>query len=417
PTKALLHSATLVNHIKHAEAFGITIRDMSIEFDKVVEHSRAVSVRLSKGVEYLFRKNKINVIIGTGKVLAPGKVKVELADGGNQIVEAKNLLIATGARARAIPGIDFDGKKIISSREAMLLKKIPARFIIIGAGAIGVEFAYFYASMGSKVTLIEMLPHILPVEDAEIVQALDRSFKKMGIEILAETRVEKLEKTKSGVRVKTASGKGSAAIEGDLALVAVGVQGNIENIGLESAGVKTEKGFIPVDKKTYQTNIPGIYAIGDVIGPPWLAHVASAEGVVAVEALAGHKPVAVDYDHIPGCTYCQPQVASMGLTEEKAKNLGLDVKVGRFPFRANGKSLAMGESDGLVKLIFDAKYGELVGAHIIGSEATELLAELGIAKTLETTADEIMHTMHAHPTLSEAIKEAAEDAYGKAIHI
>ncbi len=417
PTKALVHSATVVNHIKHAADFGISVSGMNIEFDKVIKHSRTVAGRLSKGIEFLFRKNKIETIFGHGKLISAGKVEVQVEDGGTKTIEAKHILLATGARARSIPGVEFDGKRIISSREAMVLDKVPEKMIIIGAGAIGVEFAYFYTSMGSKVTLIEMLPHILPLEDAEVVQVAERAFKKMGMEILTATKVETLEKTKSGVRVKTSSAKGTLDLEGDLALVAVGVQGNIENIGLETVGVKTEKSFIPVDKKTFRTNIPGIYAIGDVIGPPWLAHVASAEGIAAVEAMTGHNPVPVDYDHVPACTYSQPQVASMGLTEEKAKALGLEIKIGRFPFRANGKSLAMGESEGLVKLIFDAKYGELLGAHIVGSDASELLAELGVAKTLETTADEIMHTIHAHPTLSEAIKEAAEDAYGRAIHI
>lgn len=417
PTKALLHSATLVNQIKKASDFGITVSGINIEFAKVIKHSRTVADTLSKGIEFLFRKNKIQTIFGHGRLLSAGEVEIQAQDGSKKTLEAKNILLATGARARSLPGVEFDGKKIISSREAMVLEKVPARMIIIGAGAIGVEFAYFYTIMGSKVTLVEMLPHILPLEDAEIAQVVERAFKKMGMEILTATKVETLEKTNDGVRVQASSAKGSHALEGDVALVAIGVQGNIEDLGLETVGVKTEKSFITVDKKTYRTNIPGIYAIGDVIGAPWLAHVASAEGIAAVEAIAGHNPVPVDYDHVPACTYSQPQVASMGLTEEKAKSLGMDLKIGRFPFRANGKSLAMGEREGLVKLIFDAKYGELVGAHIVGSDASELLAELGVAKTLETTADEIMHTIHAHPTLSEAIKEAAEDAYGRAIHI
>jgi len=342
---------------------------------------------------------------------------VTAADKSEQTVEAKNIIIATGARARAIPGVAFDGERIISSREAMVLEERPASLIIIGAGAIGVEFAYFFASLGTKVTLVEMLPHILPIEDAEAVQVVEKAFKKMGIEMLTGTRVEKVEKSGKGVKIHTSGKEENRVLEGEKALVAIGVQGNVENLGLEELGVKIEKSHIVVDKKSYRTAVNGIYAIGDVIGPPWLAHVASAEGIAAVEGIAGHPIVPVDYDNVPGCTYCQPQVASVGLTEEKAREKGLEIKVGRFPIRANGKSMAMGETEGFAKLIFDARYGELVGAHIVGAEATELLAELNLGKTLETTADEIMHTMHAHPTISEIIKEAAEEAYGHAIHI
>jgi len=417
PTKALLHSATLANHIRHAGDFGVEAKELSIDFGRVVKHSRTTAARLSKGIEFLFRKNKISTLPGTGKIITRGRVEVTAPDGKKQTVDSKTILIATGARARTVPGLEFDGEKIISSREAMVLEKIPGHIVIIGAGAIGVEFAYFYNAMGSKVTLIEMMPHILPIEDQEIVEVVARSFKKAGIKVLPDTKVEKVEKLPSGVKITTIGKAGQNVVEGDLALVAIGVQGNVENLGLEALGIKVEKGFIPIDRRTYQTNVAGVYAIGDVIGPPWLAHVASAEGIAAVTGIAGQKAEPVDYDNVPGCAYCQPQVASMGLTEEKAKAAGREIRVGRFPFRASGKSLAMGESEGLVKLIFDARYGELIGAHIVGAEATELLAELNLAKTLETTADEIMHTMHAHPTLSEAIKEAAEDAYGKAIHI
>ncbi|HQG46784.1 MAG TPA: FAD-dependent oxidoreductase, partial [bacterium] len=328
-----------------------------------------------------------------------------------------DMIIATGARARAIPGVTFDGEQIISSREAMVLDKLPTSLIIIGAGAIGVEFAYFFATLGTKVTLVEMLPHILPIEDAEAVEVVAKAFKKMGITILTGTRVEQVEKGGASVRIHTSGGAGNQILEGEKALVAIGVQGNVENLGLEALGVKIDRGHIVVDKKNYRTHVNGIYAIGDVIGPPWLAHVASAEGIAAAEGIAGHPVTPVDYENIPGCTYCQPQVASVGLTEEKAREQGLDIKIGRFPIRANGKSMAMGETEGFAKLIFDARYGELIGAHLVGAEATELLAELNLGKTLETTADEIMHTMHAHPTISEIIKEAAEDAYGHAIHI
>ncbi len=417
PTKALLHSASLLNHIRHAADFGIKAADPTVDFTQVIKHSRNVAGRLSKGIEFLFRKNKITVFAGTALITAPGQIKVSAADKSEQTITTKDLIIATGARARAIPGVAFDGERIISSREALVLDKLPASLIIIGAGAIGVEFAYFYASLGTKVTLVEMLPHILPIEDEEAVEVVARAFKKMGITILTGTRVEQVEKGGAGVRIHTSGGAGSQILEGEKALVAIGVQGNIENLGLESLGVKIDRGHIVVDKKNYRTNINGVYAIGDVIGPPWLAHVASAEGIAAAESIAGHPATPVDYDNVPGCTYCQPQVASVGLTEAKAREQGLEIKVGRFPIRANGKSMAMGESEGFAKLIFDARYGELIGAHLVGAEATELLAELNLGKTLETTADEIMRTMHAHPTISEIIKEAAEDAYGHAIHI
>ena len=417
PTKALLHSATLLNHIKHADSFGIVTNGVSVDYTKVIKHSRSVASRLSKGIEFLFRKNKITTIAGTARLTSSGAIKVTGVDKNEQTIEAKNILIATGARARSIPGIAFDGERVISSREAMVLSECPASLIIIGAGAIGVEFAYFFASLGTKVTLVEMMPHILPIEDAEAVQVVDKAFKKMGIDMLTNTRVEKVEKGGPGVRIHTSGQQENRILEGEKALIAIGVQGNIENLGLEEIGVKTEKGHIVVDKKTYRTSVNSIYAIGDVIGPPWLAHVASAEGIAAVEGIAGHPVVPVDYNNVPGCTYCQPQVASVGLTEEKAREKGIEIKIGRFPIRANGKAMAMGEGEGFAKLIFDARYGELIGAHIVGAEATELLAELNLGKTLETTADEIMHTMHAHPTISEIIKEASEEAYGHAIHI
>ena len=417
PTKALLHSATLYNQIKRAQDFGIQISGATIDLAKIVKHSRQTAQRLSKGIEFLFKKNNITVVNGAAKIVNQGKVEVKTADGSPQALEAKYILIATGARSRSIPGLDLDGKQIISSREAMVPDKVPARLLIIGAGAIGVEFAYFYASLGTKVTLIEMMPQILPLEDHEVAEVVARAFKKMGITLVTDSKVEKVDKTESSVVVTVTNKKESQTLQAERALVAVGVTGNVEGLGLETVGVKTERGFIPVDRTTFKTNVEGIYAIGDVIGPPWLAHVASAEAIAAVEGLAGKTPAAVDYAHIPACTYCQPQVASLGMTEQQAKTKGIDVKIGRFPFRANGKSLAMGESEGFVKLLFDAKYGELLGAHIVGAEATELLAELGVAVTLETTADEIMATMHAHPTISESIKEAAEDAFGKAIHI
>ncbi len=417
PTKALLHSATLYQHIKTSQNFGIQAPGATIDLAKMVKHSRTTAQRLSKGIEFLFKKNNITVLSGQGRIVSRNEVQVGRADGSIEIIAAENILIATGGRSRAIPGMAFDGKQIISSREALTPEKIPSSMLIIGAGAIGVEFAYFYASLGAKVTLVEMMPHILPQEDEEAVEVVVRAFKKLGIAILTNSKVENLTKNESGLQVQVSHVSGSQTLSAELALVAIGVTGNIEGLGLEALGVKTDKGFIAVDRKSYQTNVSGIYAIGDVIGPPLLAHVASAEGLYAAEIIAGLTPDEIDYAYIPGCTYCQPQVASLGLTEQQAKEKGLGIKIGRFPFRANGKSLAMGESEGFVKLIFAQQNGELLGAHIVGSEATELLAELGVARAVKSTGMQIMHTMHAHPTISESIKEAAEDAYGQAIHI
>ena len=417
PTKALLHSASLYHEMQRAEDFGIHAENIGVDLTKMVKHSRSTADRLSKGVEYLFKKNKIDSYYGHGEITGKDQVKVTDSKDESQTLEAKNILIATGARPRAIPGLEFDGTQIITSKEAMILEKKPDHLIVIGAGAIGVEFAYFYATIGVKVTLIEMMDQILPIEDSEVAQTVQSSFKKQGIKVLTATKVDKVDKTKNSVTVTVSTNGKTETIQGDVTLVAIGVTGNIENLGLENLGVKNERGAIMVDKATYETNVKGIYAIGDVIGPPWLAHVASQEAINAVEIMAGHQPQAIEYDFIPGCTYCQPQVASMGLTEKEAEKRGYQTKVGKFPFRPNGKSLAMGHTTGFVKLVFDAKYGELLGAHIVGSEATEMIAELGVAKTLETTADEIINTIHAHPTVSETIKEAAEAAFGKAIHI
>lgn len=417
PTKALLHSATLFNHINHSQNFGIQVTGAAVDLAKMVKHSRNTAQRLSKGIEFLFKKNNITVLRGQAKIIGKGRVELISVDGGRQEIETANILLATGGRPRSVPGMEFDGRQIISSREALVPEKIPSSLLIIGAGAIGVEFAYFYASIGTRVSLVEMMPHILPQEDEEAVEVVVRALKKQGITILTESRVEKVVKDNSALQVQITTPTGNQTLQAELALVAIGVTGNVENLGLETVGIQPERGFIPVNRKSYQTAAEGIYAIGDVIGPPLLAHVASAEGVCAAEFIAGQTPVEIDYGYIPGCTYCQPQIASLGLTEEQTKKQGLAVKIGRFPFRANGKSLAMGESEGFVKLIFDAHLGELLGAHIVGSEATELLAELGLARTLESTAEEIQHTMHAHPTISESIKEAAEDALGHAIHI
>ncbi|MBS4029257.1 MAG: dihydrolipoyl dehydrogenase [Ignavibacteriales bacterium] len=416
PTKALLKNAEIYNQFKHAEEFGISYSNLKVDFKKVIERSRKVALLNSKGVEYLMKKNKIEHISGFGKLKAKGLIEVSKDGKVIEEIKSKHTIISTGARPRTIPGITVDGKKVITSTEAMTLQSIPKSMVIIGAGAIGIEFAYFYNSFGTKVTVVEMMPNILPVEDKEISKLLESNFKKNGIEILTDTKVENVTAGKNDVTIVVSNKDGKKSLKAEIALNAIGVQGNIENIGLETLGIKVEKGWIIVDDFG-KTNVDGIYAIGDVAGPPWLAHVASKEGIVCVENIAGKKPQPIDWDNIPGCTYCQPQVASVGLTEEKAITAGYQIKVGRFPFSASGKARAIGETDGLVKLIFDTKYGELLGAHILGSEATEMLAELNVAKSLEATGESIFGTMHAHPTLSEAIMEAAENAYGHSIHI
>lgn len=417
PTKALLKNAEVLHTIKKASDYGITIQGYTVDFNKIIKRSRDVSARIVKGVEFLMRKNKIDKYDGFGKLIDKNTIEVTDASGKKTLVKAKNIIIATGARARELPGVKNDGKKIISSSEAMTLSKQPREMIIIGAGAIGVEFAYFYNELGTKITLIEMMPQILPIEDEEISKTLEKELTNNGIRVLTNTKVTSVEKTENGVSVKVESKAKEEVFSADVALVAIGVQGNIEGIGLEDLGIKTEKSFIVVDKKTYQTNVPNIYAIGDVNGPPWLAHVASAEGIACVEQIAGLNNSGVDYNSIPGCVYCQPQVASIGLTEKKARELGYEIEIGKYPFRSHGKSLAVGENIGFVKLIFDKKYGELLGAHIIGANATELIAELGLAKNLEATAESIFKTIHAHPTLSEAVMEAAANAKGEAIHL
>ncbi len=415
PTKALLKNAEIYNNFKHSDEWGISYKDLKFDFSKIVARSRKVATLNSKGVEYLLKKNKIEHISGVGQLVAKGKVAISKDGKPIETISAKHIVIATGARPQTLPNVKIDGTKVISSTEAMILTDVPKSMVVIGAGAIGVEFAYFYNAFGTKVTLVEMMPNILPVEDKEISKLLESNFKKNGIEIFTESKVDSVAAGKE-VSVVIATKEGRKEVKADVALMAIGVQGNSENLGLEVLGVRIEKGWIQTDDFG-RTNIDGIYAIGDVAGPPWLAHVASREGIVCVDALAGKNPQPIDWDSIPGCTYCQPQVASIGLTEEKALAAGYQLKVGRFPFSASGKARAIGETDGLVKLIFDAKYGELLGAHILGSEATELIAELGVAKTLETTADGIAGTIHAHPTLSEAIMEAAENAYGHSINI
>lgn len=419
PTKALLKNAEILNQFKRSAEFGISFDNLRYDFAKIIQRSRGVADKSEKGVAFLMKKNNVATLMGSAKLAGQGVVEVYDASGKlKETASAARILLATGARARGLPGIPFDGRRVISSSEAMILKEVPKSLMIVGAGAIGAEFAYFYNSLGTRITLVEMMPRILPIEDHEISDLLARSFKKSGIQILTASKVSALKITGEGVEATIEGAKGeSTTYKAELALVAVGVAGNVENLGLEQIGVKVDKDRIPVDD-TFQTNVPGVYAIGDVIGPPWLAHVASAEAVSAVEGMAGLKDrLRVDYDNVPACTYCQPQVASIGLTEQKAREQGYDLKIGKFPFSASGKGRAIGEIEGLVKLVFDAKYGELLGAHILGSEATEMIAELGIAKNLEATYEEIFKTIHAHPTLSEAVMEAAAGAAGEAINI
>jgi dihydrolipoamide dehydrogenase len=417
PTKALLRNAEILQTFRRGEEWGITYENLQVDFGKVIKRSRGVSDRIVKGVEYLMKKNGIDVISGNGRLNGPGTVEVGAVGMPAATLRADHVIIATGARPRSLPGVTMDRTRIITSMEAMSLTSQPKSMIIIGAGAIGVEFAYFYNALRTKVTLVEMLPGILPVEDRELTRALESSLKKQGIEILTDTKVEGVRPSQEDVTltVRTAGGA-TREVTGEVALMATGVQANVENLGLESAGVNVEKGNVGVDAD-YRTNVAGVYAIGDVIGPPWLAHVAAAEGIHCVEAIAGKKPAPLDYTSVPGCTYCQPQIASVGLTEEKAKAAGHELRIGRFPFRPLGKAVAIGESEGMVKLIFDAKYGELLGAHIMGSEATELIAELVVGKTLETTGEGLFRAIHAHPTLGEAVMEAAAAAYGEAINI
>ncbi len=419
PTKSLLKNAEIYDNLKnHSRDFGIYTKELSFNFNEIVKRSRDISDRITKNVEMLVKKNKVDRIRGFGKL--SGKNSIEIFDNSGkkiQTITSDNIIIATGARPRTIPQIPVDKKYIITSTEAMILSELPKELIVVGAGAIGVEFAYFYNALGTKVTIIEVMDNILPIEDFEVSQTLEKIFKKKGIEIFTKTTVEKAEVKGDKVNVTINQNNNKKELVADKVLNAIGVVGNVEGFGLEELGVEIVKNHIKVDKNTFQTNIPGIYAIGDVIGPPWLAHVASAEAIHCVEMIKGIKNHPIDYENIPGCTYCQPQVASVGLTEQKCKELGIKYKVGKFPFMASGKAFAIGERDGFVKLIFDEKYGELIGAHIIGSEATEMVAELVLAKTHGATAHSIVKTIHAHPTLSESIMEAAANSLGESIHI
>lgn len=416
PTKALLKSAQVYEYAKHATDYGITIEKAHADFPQVIKRSRGVADKMSKGIQFLMKKNKIEVILGNGKLLAANKLEVTAADGTKKVLEAKNIILATGGRARQLPTMPIDGKKIIGYREAMTLPTQPKSMIICGSGAIGSEFAYFYNSMGTQVTLVEFLPRILPVEDEDISKEMEKQFKKQGMTIMTSSEVTHVDTSGKGVKATVKTASGEVKLEADILLSAVGVVANIENIGLEALGVKTDKGKIIVDANQ-QTSVPGLYAIGDCTPGQALAHVAAKEGINAAEHLSGHKPEAMDYNNIPGCTYTTPEVASVGYTEKAAKDAGYQVKVGKFPFVASGKAVAGGSTDGFIKVVFDAKYGELLGCHMIGTNVTEMIAEAVVARKLETTAHEILNAVHPHPTMSEGLKEATAAAYGEAIDI
>ncbi len=421
PTKALLKSAQVYEYIQHASNFGITASGQA-DFPAVVKRSRGVADKMSKGVQFLMKKNKIDVVMGFGKLIAKGKVEVSKQDGSKQTVEGKHIIVATGARSRELPSMPIDGKKIIGYREAMVLPQQPKSIIVVGSGAIGVEFAYFYHAMGTKVTIVEFMPRIVPVEDEDISKELEKIYKKNGMEIMTNSEVTSVDTSSAGVKAKVKTQSGEVTIEAEILLSAVGIASNIEGIGLEQLGVKTEKGKVAVDKY-YQTNVPGIYSIGDCSPGQALAHVASKEGIICVEAIGynekkyNHKPEPLDYGNVPGCTYCSPEIASVGLTEKQAKDAGYEVKVGKFPLSASGKASAAGHTEGFIKVIFDAKYGEWLGTHMIGYNVTEMIAETVTARKLETTYHEVLNSIHPHPTISESIKDAIEVAYGEAIHL
>jgi dihydrolipoamide dehydrogenase len=416
PTKALLKSAQVFEYLNHAGDYGLKADGVSFDFGAVIGRSRGVADGMSKGINFLFKKNKIEAVMGTGKLVAPGKVEVTKADGSKEMVEAKSIILATGARSRELPALPIDGKKIIGYRQAMVLPSMPKRMVVVGSGAIGVEFAYFYRTMGAEVTVVEYLPRIVPVEDEEVSRQMEKSFRKIGITTMTSAEVTKVDTSGEGCKVTVKTAKGEQQIDCDVVLSAAGVVTNLENIGIEELGIKVDKGRVIVDDY-YQTNVPGVYAIGDIVPGPALAHVASAEGIICVEKIAGHHPEPLNYQNIPGCTYASPEIASVGYTEAQAKEKGYDVLVGKFPFSASGKASAAGVKDGFVKVIFDKKYGEWLGAHMIGANVTEMIAEVVVARKLETTGHEIIKAVHPHPTMSEAIMEAAAAAYGEVIHL
>ncbi len=416
PTKALLKSAQVFEYIKHAKDYGINVGESSTDFAAVVKRSRGVADNMSKGISFLLKKNKIDVIQGFGKLVSGNKVEVTDSANAKTIYESKNIILATGARSRELPNIKIDGKKVIGYREAMTLPEQPKTMVVMGSGAIGSEFAYFYNAMGTKVTLVEYLPAILPIEDEDVSKEITKAFKKSGITVMTGASVESVDTSGKSCKVKIKTGNIVEDVECDVVLSAVGIQTNLENLGLELVGVKTDKGKVLVDD-FYATNIKGVYAIGDIVKGPALAHVASAEGIICVEKIAGHHPEPLNYGNIPGCTYTSPEVASVGMTEKAAKEAGYEIKVGKFPFTASGKASAAGAKEGFIKLIFDAKYGEFLGAHMVGANVTEMIAEVVVARKLETTGMEIIKSVHPHPTMSEAIMEAAAQAYGECIHL
>lgn len=416
PTKALLKSAQVFDYINHASDYGISVKDAKVDFAGMVKRSREVAGGMSKGIQFLFKKNNIDHIAGHGKLVRGKMVEVTDAEGKKTTYQPKNIILATGTRSRELPAMPIDNEKIIGYRKAMVLEKQPKKLVVVGSGAIGVEFAYFYNSIGTEVTIVEYMPNIVPIEDEDVSKALARNFKKNGMSIMTEAEVTKVDTSGKGCKVTVKTKKGEEIIECDVVLSAVGVTTNLEDLGLETLGVKTEKGKVIVDD-FYKTSVDGIYAIGDIVHGPALAHVASAEGIICVEKIAGHHPKPLNYGNIPGCTYCSPEIASVGMTEKAAKEAGYEVKVGKFPFTASGKAKAAGASDGFVKVIFDAKYGEWLGCHMIGANVTEMIAEAVVARNLETTGQEIIKSVHPHPTMSEAIMEAAAEAYGEVIHL
>ncbi|WP_420576170.1 dihydrolipoyl dehydrogenase [Ekhidna sp.] len=416
PTKALLKSAQVFEYINHADDYGIKVKDAKADFSGMVKRSREVAGGMSKGIQFLFKKNKIDHIAGHGTLKKGKKVEVKDDKGKVTTYDASHIILATGGRSRELPSMPIDGKKIIGYREAMVLDKQPKKMVVVGSGAIGVEFAYFYSALGTEVTIVEFMDRVVPVEDEEVSKQLERTFKKAGMKIMTSSEVTKVDTRGSGCKVTVKTKKGEEQIDCDVVLSAVGVATNLENLGLEDVGVKTEKGKVIVDDY-YKTNVDGVYAIGDIVKGQALAHVASAEGIICVEKIKGMNVEPLDYNNIPGCTYCSPEIASVGYTEKAAKEAGYEIKVGKFPFSASGKAKAAGASDGFVKVIFDAKYGEWLGAHMIGANVTEMIAEAVAARKLETTGHEIIKTVHPHPTMSEAVMEAAAAAYDEVIHL
>ncbi|MFQ6100606.1 MAG: dihydrolipoyl dehydrogenase [Anaerolineae bacterium] len=416
PTKALLRNAEVISLLRRGKEFGFTVTGFEADFGAAVDRSRKVSVRLVKGVGALMRKNGVEVIEGTGVLKSPNVVEVALNDGGTRTLKTRNVIVATGGRARSIPGINPDGERVLTYREAIVLRELPTSAVIVGAGPIGMEFAHIWSAYGTEVTVVEMLPRVLPLEDEEVSLEVERAFKRRKVRVLTSTRVQGVETTAEGVRVSVAGEKGEQVLEAERALVAIGVRPNSESLGLDEIGVQVERGYIVVDA-SLRTNVPGVYGIGDVTGKLPLAHVASVQGIVAAETIAGVETVTLEYEMLPRCTYCQPQVASFGLTEAQAVERGYEVKVGHFPFRANGKALGLGDYDGFVKIVADDSNGEILGGHLVGPDVTELLPELVLARNWELTPEEIARSVHAHPTLSEALMEAAHGVFGQAIHI